>query len=155
MPPSMAYHLSIRCSRGIRTTTPPTKTKMTVGRTSAPSRRSSPTTTRTAKAGPRTRWERRGWTSWTAKWATSGSTTARATASRGRWVMNQSIVTVRVCGSEGVLLWLGAEKIGPTCIQHFGGTETRLYRTYGLLSKLSKSGSLVWSTCGYSVMKMP
>ena len=66
-PPPCTHN--IRCSRGTPPQIPQIKIKMMVGRTSAPSQRSSPTTARRAEVGPRRTWERRGWTSRTAKWA--------------------------------------------------------------------------------------
>ena len=61
----------VRCSRGTPPKTPPTKMRAMVGHTSAPSRRSSPMTARRVMAEPRITWERRGWTSRTARWPTS------------------------------------------------------------------------------------
>ena len=62
------YAHDARYSRGTSPQMPQTKTKMMVVRTSAPSWRLSPTTVRRVEAEPRRTWEKRGWTSRTAKW---------------------------------------------------------------------------------------
>ena len=83
-PPSSTLPL-LRCSHGTHPRTKFAQTIARAGHTSAQSRRSSPTARRNAAVRPRKQWERRGWTSRTARWPTSATTAPRATALRGRW----------------------------------------------------------------------